>query len=98
MLTDYTSSELNLEDPGVFRDLSRPVGALNPARLAEFVDRYDAFKEDPTAEVPAFHYGSHYSNAGIGTWLKSCRVSCRVVSPRSASASVCVIPRSVIPH
>jgi hypothetical protein len=81
VLTDYTSPELDLEDPSVFRDLSRPVGALNPARLAEFVDRYDAFKEDPTAEVPAFHYGSHYSNAGIGTWLL-CREWRRRVVPR----------------
>ena len=33
ILTDYTSSELNLNDPSIFRDLSKPVGALNEERL-----------------------------------------------------------------
>lgn len=36
------------------------VGALNPDRLAEFIDRYRSF-DDP--DIPAFMYGSHYSTA-----------------------------------
>lgn len=41
---------------------SRPleVGALNPERLEEFIDRYRSF-DDP--DIPAFMYGSHYSTA-----------------------------------
>ena len=33
VVADYTSKQLDLGDPRVFRDLSKPVGALNPARL-----------------------------------------------------------------
>ena len=40
ILSDYTSEELDLSDPKVFRDLSKPVGALNPDRLEQLVDRY----------------------------------------------------------
>lgn len=36
------------------------MGALNPDRLAEFIDRYRSF-DDP--DIPAFMYGSHYSTA-----------------------------------
>ena len=33
VLRDYTSATLNLDDPEVFRDLSKPIGALNEERL-----------------------------------------------------------------
>jgi factor associated with neutral sphingomyelinase activation len=36
VLADYVSPTLDLDNPAVFRDLSKPVGALNPARLEEF--------------------------------------------------------------
>ena len=39
VLSDYTSPQLNLADPSVYRDLSKPVGVLNPARVAEVQDR-----------------------------------------------------------
>ena len=29
VVSDYTSSKLDLENPAVFRDLSKPMGALN---------------------------------------------------------------------
>ncbi|XP_024399024.1 BEACH domain-containing protein C2 isoform X1 [Physcomitrium patens] len=61
VLADYTSEELNLDDPNLYRDLSKPVGALNPARLEKFLERYDNF-DDPV--IPKFHYHSHYSSAG----------------------------------
>ncbi|CAK9224782.1 unnamed protein product [Sphagnum troendelagicum] len=61
VLADYTSQVLDLSNPAVFRDLSKPIGALNPARLEKFVERYESF-DDPV--IPKFHYGSHYSSAG----------------------------------
>ena len=61
VIADYTSEQLRLDDPATYRDLSKPVGALNEARLARFRERHDAF-DDP--EIPKFHYGSHYSTAG----------------------------------
>lgn len=36
------------------------MGAVNPDRLAEFIDRYRSF-DDP--DIPSFMYGSHYSTA-----------------------------------
>jgi len=61
VIADYTSTELDLRNPATFRDLTLPVGALNPERFEQFQARYDAF-DDPL--VPKFHYGSHYSSAG----------------------------------
>eukprot|EP01102_Stenamoeba_stenopodia_P022386 TRINITY_DN9301_c0_g1_i1.p1 TRINITY_DN9301_c0_g1~~TRINITY_DN9301_c0_g1_i1.p1 ORF type:complete len:930 (+),score=218.14 TRINITY_DN9301_c0_g1_i1:2-2791(+) len=62
ILSDYTSEQIDLRNPAVYRDLSKPVGALNPTRLEDILMRYEAF-EDPL--IPKFHYGSHYSNIGI---------------------------------
>ena len=33
VICDYTSPELDLNNPNVYRDLSKPMGALNPERL-----------------------------------------------------------------
>lgn len=33
VINDYTSSVLQLDNPKIYRDLSQPIGALNPARL-----------------------------------------------------------------
>lgn len=40
VLADYTSSELDLNNPASFRDLSRPMGALNEQRRRLFLERY----------------------------------------------------------
>ena len=61
ILADYKSETLDLSDPTTFRDLSKPVGALEPTRLSAFLRRFKAF-EDPN--VPPFMYGTHYSNVG----------------------------------
>lgn len=61
ILSDYSSKYLDLVDPSSYRDLSKPVGALNPDRLTKFQERYSSF-DDPI--IPKFHYGSHYSSAG----------------------------------
>uniref|UniRef100_A0A0D9ZP04 BEACH domain-containing protein C2 n=1 Tax=Oryza glumipatula TaxID=40148 RepID=A0A0D9ZP04_9ORYZ len=61
IIADYRSEILNLDDPCTYRDLSKPIGALNPERLEKFQERYSTF-EDPI--IPKFHYGSHYSSAG----------------------------------
>ncbi|EDV29760.1 uncharacterized protein TRIADDRAFT_52484 [Trichoplax adhaerens] len=58
VIADYYSEELDLEDPKTFRDLSKPVGALNQDRLSQLKERYDDMPE------PKFLYGSHYSAPG----------------------------------
>ncbi|KAF8380392.1 hypothetical protein HHK36_027877 [Tetracentron sinense] len=64
ILSDYSSKTLDLTNPSSYRDLSKPVGALNTDRLKKFKERYSSF-DDPI--IPKFHYGSHYSSAGTLT-------------------------------
>jgi hypothetical protein len=61
VLCDYKSKEIDLADEKVYRDLSKPMGALNENRLREFMDRFNTFEENVTSGIPAFMYGSHYS-------------------------------------
>eukprot|EP00761_Pharyngomonas_kirbyi_P004863 gb/GECH01004868.1/.p1 GENE.gb/GECH01004868.1/~~gb/GECH01004868.1/.p1 ORF type:complete len:2114 (+),score=480.09 gb/GECH01004868.1/:1-6342(+) len=61
VINDYDSEYLDLENPETFRDLSKPIGALNPDRLQYCIERFENFV-DP--DIPPFHYGSHYSNVG----------------------------------
>lgn len=59
VISNYTSDTLDLSDPKNFRDLSKPIGALNPTRLERLKERYN---EMP---LPKFLYGSHYSTPGF---------------------------------
>lgn len=40
VIQDYASSKLDLDDPNTFRDLSKPIGALNKSRFDIFLQRY----------------------------------------------------------
>eukprot|EP00797_Seminavis_robusta_P003846 Sro1247_g255870.1 Lipopolysaccharide-responsive and beige-like anchor protein (891) ;mRNA; r:6386-9058 len=64
VLSNYKSEDIpDLNDPNNFRDLTKPVGALNPNRLQDFIERFSTFA-DPF--IPPFMYGSHYStSAGV---------------------------------
>ncbi|KAK4474687.1 hypothetical protein MN116_001816 [Schistosoma mekongi] len=64
VLADYESDELDLSRPETFRDLSKPMGAQTPGRLAQFQRRFKEW-DDPTGETPPYHYGTHYSSAMI---------------------------------
>uniref|UniRef100_A0AAQ5YH88 Neurobeachin n=1 Tax=Amphiprion ocellaris TaxID=80972 RepID=A0AAQ5YH88_AMPOC len=67
VITNYDSTELDLTLPSNFRDLSKPIGALNPKRAAFFSDRYESWEDD---QVPKFHYGTHYSTSSFTLmWL-----------------------------
>uniref|UniRef100_A0A3B3R841 Neurobeachin n=1 Tax=Paramormyrops kingsleyae TaxID=1676925 RepID=A0A3B3R841_9TELE len=60
VLTNYESEELDLTLPGNFRDLSKPIGALNPKRAVFFAERYESWEDE---QIPPCHYTSHYSTA-----------------------------------
>ncbi|XP_056265946.1 LOW QUALITY PROTEIN: lipopolysaccharide-responsive and beige-like anchor protein [Pseudoliparis swirei] len=67
VITNYDSEEFDLTLPSNFRDLSKPIGALNPKRAAFFSDRYGSWEDD---QVPKFHYGTHYSTSSFTMmWL-----------------------------
>lgn len=62
VLADYESDVLDLRNPQTFRRLDKPMGCQTEEGEEEFCKRYDSW-DDP--DVPKFHYGSHYSSAGI---------------------------------
>lgn len=62
IIADYTSEDLDLDDPATFRDLSKPMGAQTQGRVPGYIETYSALRDigqDP------FHYGTHYSSAMI---------------------------------
>ncbi|ERL95389.1 hypothetical protein D910_12653 [Dendroctonus ponderosae] len=59
IISNYTSDTLDLTDIQNYRDLSKPVGALNPKRLTNLLARYNEMAP------PKFIYGSHYSTPGF---------------------------------
>ena len=58
VLAVYDQPVLDLKNPATFRDLSKPIGALNPNRLETFMKRYRDMPD------PKFLYGTHYSAPG----------------------------------
>ncbi|XP_016052754.1 PREDICTED: neurobeachin isoform X1 [Miniopterus natalensis] len=67
VLTNYESEELDLTLPGNFRDLSKPIGALNPKRAVFYAERYETWEDDHS---PPYHYNTHYSTAASTlSWL-----------------------------
>jgi hypothetical protein len=65
VLADYVSASLDLTDPSVYRDLSKPMGCQIGSQEAAFQERYRTWADD---SIKAFHYGSHYSTAGSVLW------------------------------
>ncbi|XP_058815825.1 protein FAN-like [Topomyia yanbarensis] len=59
VISDYSSARLDLDDPNVYRDLTKPIGALNEERLQRLTERYEEMGD------PKFLYGSHYSAPGL---------------------------------
>ncbi|VDD76135.1 unnamed protein product [Mesocestoides corti] len=62
VLSNYTSDKLDLNEPANYRDLSKPIGALDPTRKAFFDQRYAEWDDETQ---PPFHYGTHYSTAAF---------------------------------
>lgn len=60
VIADYKSKKLDLSADSTFRDLSKPVGALDEKRLEYFMTRLQNMSE---MEHP-FLYGTHYSAPG----------------------------------
>lgn len=67
VLTNYESKEIDLNVPSNYRDLSKPIGALNQSRKDYFQERYENWD---VPGIPPFHYGTHYSTAAfVLNWL-----------------------------
>jgi len=59
VIADYTSAALDFTNPKTFRNLQKPIGALNEDRLQGFRRRYEQMPENK------FLYGTHYSTPGF---------------------------------
>ncbi|KAM9364527.1 LOW QUALITY PROTEIN: lysosomal-trafficking regulator [Pholidichthys leucotaenia] len=73
ILRDYTSENLDLQDPNIYRNLSKPIAVQSKEKEDRYVDNYKYLEEeykkgiredDPMPPVQPYHYGSHYSNSG----------------------------------
>nr|XP_038952054.1 lysosomal-trafficking regulator isoform X5 [Rattus norvegicus] len=73
ILSDYVSETLDLNDPSIYRNLSKPIAVQYKEKEDRYVDTYKYLEEeyrkgaredDPMPPVQPYHYGSHYSNSG----------------------------------
>lgn len=62
IICDYKSETLDLSNKEIYRDLTKPIGALEAERLSYFQQRAKMLND---SEENSFLYGSHYSNSGI---------------------------------
>ncbi|KAK7049866.1 Beige protein-like 1 [Paramarasmius palmivorus] len=62
VLQDYTSKTLELSNPAVYRDLTKPMGALTAARREAAETRYTNLQ---SVDEKPFHYGTHFSSSMI---------------------------------
>lgn len=44
VLKDYTSQEIDFKDENIYRDLTKPIGAIDPGRLGELIERLEDMK------------------------------------------------------
>lgn len=68
IIADYESETLDLDSKDTFRDLSLPMGAIDPQRLSVLLKRY---REMPREEV-SFLFTSHSANNFLFTMLPFC--------------------------
>lgn len=45
VISDYESKTIDINDVKHYRDLTKPIGALNPDRLNQLLERYDEMDE-----------------------------------------------------
>lgn len=81
ILKDYKSENLDLNDPEIYRDFTKPMGAQLPERREEISEKYQLMKEEyqrmkSSSEdddlgimcPPPRHYAVHYSNPASVLW------------------------------
>lgn len=63
VLNDYDSPVLDLDDPQVYRDLRRPIGAQTLEGIQRAKETYKATSPiDGSQQLPAYHYSNPYSH------------------------------------
>ena len=76
VLADYSSASLDLDNPKSFRDLSLPMGAISPARLQVYQQRY---WDMPREEVRAWCFSPLiFSYKEHNLTVHSCQAACNI--------------------
>lgn len=57
IISDYESEKLDLNDPNFFRDLSKPIGAINEERLQQLIEKWEMFD---SMGINSYLYSSGY--------------------------------------
>ncbi|KAM6956344.1 WD repeat- and FYVE domain-containing protein 4 [Aplochiton taeniatus] len=65
VLADYYAETLDLSNPTIFRDLSKPMGAQTEKRREMFIKRYNEVENSEGDLSAQCHYCTHYSSAII---------------------------------
>lgn len=66
VLSDYTSTILDLNDVKSYRNFKKPMAIQNKHNEQHYIDNYNYMKQELAAgRHEPYHYGSHYSNSGI---------------------------------
>lgn len=63
ILSDYASEFLEITNPNIYRDLSKPIGALTEEKTQAAKEKFHYTSEEKL--FPGFHFGSHYSSAAL---------------------------------
>jgi factor associated with neutral sphingomyelinase activation len=61
--------DFDLRSSEMFRDLSKPIGAINKHRLRKLKDLYELQLKDKTLSTPAHLYPTHYSTPGYVSYF-----------------------------
>lgn len=67
ILSDYTSEELDLTDPGVFRDLSKPVAVLNERNAKAVREKY-VLSTSLTEPLRRLHTGIYVTRSRVAVY------------------------------
>nr|CCD13527.1 unnamed protein product [Trypanosoma congolense IL3000] len=62
VITDYQSPSIDLKDANIYRDLTKPIGALNDTKAKQLRERYENWLDK---SQPPFHHGTHYSSSAV---------------------------------
>ena len=63
IIADYESEKLDLNDPKTFRDLSKPLGAINEMQIKKLREAYlEEINTNTTSPLGSCLYRSHYSS------------------------------------
>ncbi|OMJ72146.1 hypothetical protein SteCoe_29484 [Stentor coeruleus] len=61
VIKDFSSSEINVDNPKIYRDFAYSIGSQDANKRAQLKQKCSMLDED----FGIYHYGQHYSNPGI---------------------------------